>query len=263
MSNNLDFITKLALEAGDLLRSYFSLQGIGVTVKADHTALTKADMAADALIRQRISERYPEDGILTEEGDTRYPSGHPTVWVVDPLDGTTNFSLGLHHWGVSIARLEEGTPTLAALYFPLLDELYTAEEGSGATLNGQPLRITTEAEGRPFTFFACCSRTIRRYHVALPYKTRILGSAAYNLVTVARGSAALAFETTPKVWDFAASWLIMREAGGVVAAHTGEALFPLIPGEDYGVQSAPVLAAPSNDAWRRGQQHIQPKLSGG
>jgi len=259
----MDFITKLAMEAGDLLRSYFNPRGIRVTVKADHTALTEADMAADTLIRQRIREHYPEDGVLTEEGDTHYPSGHAAVWVVDPLDGTTNFSLGLHHWGVSIARLEEGTPTLAALYFPMLEELYTAAAGAGAALNGQPLTIAHSQQEQPFTFFACCSRTLRRYHVTVPYKTRTLGSAAYNLVTVARGSAALAFEVTPKVWDFAASWLIMREAGGVIAPHAGGSLFPLTPGEDYGAQSVPVLAAPSREAWRIGQKQIQPKSSGG
>jgi myo-inositol-1(or 4)-monophosphatase len=243
MSDILNFASELVQDVGHLLLEYYQPFGIDSKLKADRTAITEADLAADRLIREKIHKQYPQDGILTEEGDTVYPENKSVVWVVDPLDGTTNFSLGLHYWGVSIARLLHGEPDTAALYFPSLGELFTAQRGLGAYLNGDRLATKTPNENQPFTFFSCCSRTFRRYEVGIKYKTRILGSAAYGLASVARGSAVLAFEVTPKIWDFSASWLITIEAGGLIRTLNGEAIFPLIPGIDYGDRSYPILAA--------------------
>lgn len=259
MNNTRAFLTALADEVGALLQSRFKPGGTATATKSDNTALTEADLAADRLIQQRIREQYPDDYILSEEGDTRYPQTPEPVWVIDPLDGTTNFAIGLHHWGVSIARLENGVPSAAALNFPLLGELYTAVQGEGAWLNGEPLYVEKGAGENPFSVFACCSRTFRNYHVRVKYKSRILGSAAYNLVSVARGSAALAFEVRPKVWDLAAAWLIVRQAGGVIAPLDGSEIFPLQAGTDYGQISFPTLAAPTQEQWEAGRKHITPR----
>ena len=205
----LTFATQLAQKTGALLAEYYRPAGIDVSIKSDRTVVTAADLAADQLLRDAISQAYPEDGILSEEAGTIYPEGKSAVWILDPLDGTTNFSLGLHHWGVSIARLVDGFPDVGVLYFPLLDELITASKGGGAYLNGSQLRVKLPTPDQPTSFFSCCSRGNRFYNIDIRYKTRILGSAAYGLVTVARGSAILAFEVTPKVWDFSASWLIL------------------------------------------------------
>lgn len=243
MKDVLEFASGLALSTGKLLMEYYQPTGIKTRLKGDRTALTEADLAADRLIHERIQEFYPKDGILTEEADTVFPKGKRAVWVADPLDGTTNFSLGLHYWGVSLARLVEGEPDTAALYFPALGELFTAQRGQGAYLNGEPLHTKTPDAEQPFAFFSCCSRTHRRYDVGIRYKTRILGSAAYGLTTVARGSAVLALEVTPKIWDFAASWLVTREAGGLIQALGGQEIFPLGAGIDYGLRPYPILAA--------------------
>ena len=257
--DTLTFATQLAQQTGELLLTYYRRSGIGTTMKADRTVVTEADLAADHLIRQAIRENYPDDGLLSEEEGTIYPAGKRAVWIVDPLDGTTNFSLGMHYWGVSIARLVNGEPDTAALYFPLLDELFTAQRGGGAFLNGS--RLEVKPPDQMNTFFSCCSRTLENYDVGLRCKTRILGSAAYGLGTVARGSAVLAFEVTPKVWDFCGSWLVTCEAGGVIQVLDGGTPFPLTPGTDYEGQGYPILTAATPEMWTKGQAKIIPKSS--
>ena len=219
--NTLEFAIQLAKKTGKLLTEYYQPTGIDVNIKSDRTVVTEADLAADKLLRESIAHNYPDDGILSEEAGTIYPPNKHAVWIIDPLDGTTNFSLGLHYWGVSIARLVDGSPDLGVLYFPLLDELFTASKGAGAFLNGSQLIVKPPTPDQPTSFFSCCSHGNQFYKLEIRYKTRILGSAAYGLATVARGSAILAFEVTPKVWDFSASWLITQEAGGIIAPLRG------------------------------------------
>jgi len=255
--HTIEFTTQLAKETGDLLLSYYRPAGIQSQLKSDRTVVTEADLAADRLLQNRISAAYPQDGILSEEAGTTYPAGHSAVWIIDPLDGTTNFSLGLHYWGVSIARFVNGHPDLGVLYFPLLDELFSATRGSGAYLNGNQLKVKPPSPDQPTSFFSCCSRAYRFYDVDIRYKTRILGSAAYGLATVARGSAILAFEVTPKVWDFSASWLITEEAGGLVTPLNGKNPFPLEPGVDYENKSYPLLTAATPKLLAEGKAKIR------
>ena len=221
--------------------------------------VTEADLAVDELLRTSINESFPNDKIISEEENTIFEGDTIYTWVIDPIDGTTNFSLGMHHWGVSIARLREGSPDLAVLNFPMLGELFSAVRWGDAFLNGIRLSVNPDAPLRTETFFSCCSRTQREYQTDIPYKTRIFGSAAYGLVNIARGSAVLAFEVTPKIWDFSGSWLITQEAGGVIAPLNGSSVFPLLPGEDYGTKSYPMLAAPSQEMWDEGKRNILPK----
>lgn len=273
MTEALTFATQLALQTGRLLLEEHSLSGTQASLKKDRTVVTEADLAADRLINLGIRERYPEDELLSEElqpeyeGDEKdanakehgaYRRERP-VWIIDPLDGTTNFSLGLHYWGVSIARLEEGLPEVAALYFPLLDELYTTARGQGAYLNGDRIHVRPPDKDHPTSFFSCCSRTHRRYDVRVRYKTRILGCAAYDLCCVARGAAVLCFQATPKIWDIAGAWLLVGEAGGVVETHDFSKPFPLMVLEDYNQQAYPTLAAANREVLTKGREWIQPK----
>jgi myo-inositol-1(or 4)-monophosphatase len=205
--------------------------------------VTEADRTADASIAQALRDAFPEDGIISEELQPVYAVEAESVWVIDPLDGTTNFALGLPHWGVSLARLTHGYPVVAAVYFPLLGELYTAQRGEGAFLNEQRLYPNPDVEKNVATFFACCSRTHRHYRVGVRYKARILGSAAYNFCAAARGMAALAFEAQPKIWDLAGAWLVVREAGGLIEPLDGLSPFPIVPGTDYRQQNYPTLAS--------------------
>ena len=263
MNSPLTFTTHLARQAGQLLLEYFQRTGLKTDLKADRSVVTEADLAADRLIAQAIQEQYPGEMILSEELRTSYSAGETTasqcVWIVDPLDGTTNFSLGLHFWGVLVARLVAGQPETAVLYFPLVDELYTAQRGQGAFLNGTRLHVQPPDPARPHSFFACCSRTFRRYNVSIPYKTRILGSAAYTLCCVARGVAVLGFESTAKIWDIAGPWLLVSEAGGVIETLDGSQPFPLQPDRPYDHQNFPTLAAATPEVAAQARQQIQPK----
>jgi myo-inositol-1(or 4)-monophosphatase len=229
----LTFAENLAQKTGLSLIHYFNLEGVDADLKDDRTVVTEADLAADTLIRREIQAAYPDDLILTEESNQITLNPERPLWIIDPLDGTTNFSLGLHTWGVSIARLISGYPQTAALYFPLLQELYSAQRGKGAYLNRQLVKINPQRKQNSTSFFACCSRTIRQYDVSLRYKTRILGAAAYDFCSVARGAAIAAFQATPKIWDIAAGWLVLEEAGGTVELYNGESPFPYLPHGTY------------------------------
>ena len=260
MDKSLKFATQLARISGELLTKYFRNRKILANIKPDHSIVTEADLAVDQLITQSIEGKYPQDNILSEELHTQLDgNGDSATWVVDPLDGTTNFSLGLPFWGVSIARIVDGMPEIAVLYFPLLEELYTARRGDGALMNGQPIQVKPPIPDHPAAFFSCCGRTHRRYHVTVPYKPRILGSAAYGFSAVARGITVLGFEATPKIWDIAGTWLLVSEAGGVIAPHHGDAPLPLKPGIDYTDKSFPTLAAATPDLLTKAREQIQPK----
>jgi len=230
-----------------MLTNYFKLEGIDSTLKEDRTLVTEADLAADSLIRKGIQSAFPDDLILTEETNQIPLEPDRPLWVIDPLDGTTNFSLGLHTWGVSIARLVSGFPDIAALYFPIYQELYSAKRGQGAYLNRQRLTIHGQSKPPQTSFFACCSRTFQQYEVRVRYKTRILGAAAYDFCCVARGAAIAGFQATPKIWDLAAGWLVLEEAGGIAELFTGGSPFPFLADKTYTSMIYPTLMSANPD----------------
>lgn len=260
MLSPLEFTSQLAREVGGFLRQNFDLHGTRTSLKPDHSVVTAADLAADRLITNSIREAYPDDAILSEEQRTQITRQAPATWVCDPLDGTTNFSLGLQFWGVSIARLVDGWPDTAAIYFPMLEEQYTAQRGQGAFFNGERLLAGPPAEAQPTSFFSCCSRTHRRYNVKVRYKTRILGAASYTLCAVARGVAILGFEATPKIWDIAAGWLILEEAGAVIATLDDSLPFPLLTSKEYARQDFPTLAAATAEVLEQARSQITPRI---
>ncbi len=261
MDSTLIFASNLAREAGYFLLDRFKPAGTSVNVKADRSVVTETDLATDRLIANSIHDHYPGDGIISEEIAFKSSSLSEVTWVIDPLDGTSNFSLGLPFWGVSIARLVNGWPETAALYFPFIQEFYTAQKGQGAFLNDEPIRAGYQ-EGHAYPFFACCSRTFRRYHVSVPFKPRILGSAAYDLCSLARGISILVFEAAPKIWDIAAAWLMVEEAGGIIEVMGDPEPFPLKANTDYSKLNLPTLAAATPALAAQGRQQIRPKEAG-
>jgi len=254
-----DFATRLAQKAGGFLRQNFNTRGIQAYVKTDRSAVTDIDLATDRLIAEEIKQNFPNEGFLSEEISPTYTSESPAAWVIDPLDGTTNYALGLPFWGVSIARLQDGYPDLAGIYFPPLDEMYVAQRNQGAFLNGERIQVKPPLKAQPFSFFSCCSRTHRLYTIHVPYKSRILGSAAYSLCSLGKGMAVLAFEATAKIWDIAGAWLVVTEAGGIIGTLDGSQPFPLIPGTDYSTKDFPILGAATASLAARARQQILPK----
>lgn len=253
----------IAERAGALLLHHFRDDGLVSEWKQDYSIVTVADVEADELIREELTSGFPSDAILSEElaptSAAAAVASSPRTWIVDPLDGTTNFSLGIQHWGVSIARCDATGPDVGVLYFPALGELYVASRRGGATMNGRPIHVRSPSATRPVGMLACCARTPRHHHVNLPMKVRVFGSAAYTLACVARGSAAVGMETRPKVWDLAAGWCLVEEAGGVVETLDGSRPFPLAPDVAYADRSYPVLAAASPALAAQAREHIEPR----
>ena len=184
-------------------------------VKADGSLITACDRWSDATLVAGLAELYPQEGVLSEEGRQLVPAT-PAYWVVDPLDGTTNFAAGIPYWAISLARFEGGVPVLAVLDVPPLRQRIVAIRGQGAWRNGR--RLQPPAFQRHQAGCASlCSRSIgvlqklpdRRF----PGKIRLLGVASLNLVSVAMGQTVAALEATPKIWDLAAAWLVLTELG--------------------------------------------------
>jgi len=262
METPLSFAIGLARQTGDLLLQYYHSENLVTNLKADGSAVTEADIAADRLIATSIQNYFPEDCLMSEEHHTTYSQNElepdRNVWIIDPLDGTTNFCLGFPIWGVILTRLTDGWPEIAVLYFPVLGELYSVQRGQGAFLNDAHLQVLPSNSKRPLSFFSCCSRTHQDYKVSIPYKTRILGSAGYSMCSVAKSIAIVAFEATPKIWDIAAGWLLVIEAGGVVETLSTSQPFPLQPGFDYSGKNFPTLAAANQEVIARAHRQIVP-----
>lgn len=259
MQQTLELASEIAVKTGELLLNYFSLDGFKAKLKPDNTMVTEADLAADSLIQSSIRLNFPNDLIISEESSQQLEIIDRPTWVIDPLDGTSNFSMGLHTWGVSIARIVEQKPETAALYFPLLNELYTAQSGSGAFLNGNKIMTKGLQKNKANGFFTCCTRTQKFFDVTIPYKTRILGSAAYDFCCVARGASMVGFQAAAKIWDIAAGWLLIQEAGGVVEVFQPPDPFPLIPATNYNNRSFATIMAANKFLANEARKHLIPK----
>jgi myo-inositol-1(or 4)-monophosphatase len=256
MDDILFFTISLAHQAGKLLVSHYRADK-NTRFKSDRSLVTDADLDADRLITQAIRETFPSDLLLSEELNPDLEvSPDRGLWVIDPLDGTTNFSLGLPFWGVSIAHLMSGMPDIAVLYFPLLEDLFVARLGQGATLNANPLVVQPPDPDKPWSFFSCCSRTYRDYDVSIKYKPRILGSAAYSICSVASGMALISFDATPKIWDIAAAWLVVQESGGAIETYDDSLPFPVVNQRDYSQIVFPTLAASTPELLKKARGKI-------
>jgi myo-inositol-1(or 4)-monophosphatase len=220
-------------------------------LKPDGTLVTACDLWSDQTIVQGLQALYPGEGILSEEGDCHLP-GSQAFWVVDPLDGTTNFAAGIPCWSISMARFEQGKPVLGILDLPPLGLRIVAKAGLGAWRNGVPLD-SPAARSHPGRCVSLCSRSItvlrKRPERAFPGKVRMFGVASLNLVSVAMGQTVAALEATPKIWDLAAAWLVLRELSCPVHwIQRDPAEIP--PGTDLTAIGFPVLAAESVDTLR-------------
>lgn len=249
------FVSELAKSTGIQILDRYWKKSLNASQKSDKSIVTEADRFADEHIVSTLREKFPDDCIISEENFTILEDNFCSTWVVDPLDGTANFHNGVPIWGVSIARFTNGYPNLGVLYFPNTDELYVAQSGKGLYLNGQLVNLEIKA---PRSFFACCSRTHRHYNVKVPYKTRILGSVTYNLVLISRGDAAINIEVAPKLWDVAAAWVVVQEAGAEIEIFAGETPFPLKAGIDYDKFQFSTLAAVTKTEMEKAHRWITP-----
>jgi myo-inositol-1(or 4)-monophosphatase len=221
-------MTAIAREAGHLLMTYFE-RHIGFEYKGDVDLVTEADRASEKLIVQRIREAFPSHDVVGEEG-TRKDTGSEFRWYVDPLDGTTNFAHGYPVFCVSLGVESSGAVIAGVLYDPTRDELFTAEKGKGATLNGRPIQVSktkTLSESLLATGFPSQKRhknpNIHFYHqlTLRSHGLRRAGSAALDLASVASGRYDGFWEFNLNPWDTSAGVLLVLEAGGAVTRFDG------------------------------------------
>ncbi len=225
-------MSAIAREAGALLLQHFD-RGLKIEYKGDADLVTAADRASEALIRERVGKQFPAHDILGEEQGLN-DRGNEYRWYVDPLDGTTNFAHGYPVFCVSLALEhrsgDSGTRIAAVVYDPTRDELFSAEKGKGAQLNGKPIHVSKIAhlkECLVSTGFPSHKRhqnpNIHFYHqiTLRTHGVRRAGSAALDLCDVACGRFDGFWEFNLNPWDTAAGVLIVEEAGGRVTRFDG------------------------------------------
>lgn len=207
-----------------------------VRVKGLRDIVTDADLAAEEAVVQTIRAHFPDHALLTEEGGES-DGGAPYVWVVDPLDGTTNYSRRFPTFSVSIGLLHQGQLTAGVVYDPLREHLFAVERGRGASLNGEPLRVSqVDLVGDAVVSLDWSrSQANRREIVARLGRiapacgtVRGMGSAALGLCYVAAGWTDAYFNVGMKPWDMAAGLLLIQEAGGRVTDIEGRPWQPWI-----------------------------------
>ncbi|MBN1612977.1 MAG: inositol monophosphatase [Deltaproteobacteria bacterium] len=224
------FILAIAREAGLILKQRLHDAHV-IDYKGEIDIVTEADRMSESLIISRIRDRYPRHTILSEESPMT--EGDPaTRWIIDPLDGTTNYAHGFPVFCVSIALERDGDICLGAVYNPMLDEMFAAERGKGAFLNGRKIWVSATATlrrgllatGFPYDIRQTNENNMNYFNsMALNAQAiRRAGSAALDMAYVAAGRFDGFWELKLRPWDTAAGWLLIREAGGTVTDLVGQ-----------------------------------------
>lgn len=218
------------------------------TAKGDGTPVTDADHEADAALSDAIRHAFPDHGIVSEEQETVVP-GTDWCWIIDPIDGTSNFTAGLPYWCTSVALALEGEVVLGIVDAPPLGRRTIAVRGRGTTEGGRTCTVRDavdwrDGRNRHIPVMLTTGTARRARGAGLRLNPRVMGATALDLATVAGGVAAASVALIPKVWDVAAGALLVTEAGGAVETLHGEPLLPLRPGVDAVDRSAATAAGP-------------------
>ncbi|MGQ8365176.1 inositol monophosphatase family protein [Glaciecola sp. 1036] len=227
----LNIAVRAARSAGSIIaRGFENLDDLQIQSKGSSDYVTKIDKEAEAAIIGKIQQSYPEHSFIGEEGGN-IDNNSDFTWVIDPLDGTTNFIRGIPHFAVSIALLYKGKLDQAVVFDPIRGELFTASKGAGAQLNGYRIRVskakdlteTVLATAFPFKDKSQFAEASSKFNAVYMQSgdVRRMGSAALDLAYVAAGRFDGYFEKGLKSWDMAAGELIVREAGGLSTDYAG------------------------------------------
>lgn len=226
-------VEEIARGAGAILMRHFRNLA-GVTHKGSIDLVTVADKESEEYVAREIARRFPDHALLGEEGGRQGNPNADYLWIVDPLDGTTNFAHGLRLFGVSIAIVREGRPLVGAVYAPALEEMYLATRGHGATRNGERLYTSSRARlieslvvtGFPYNRGALVQPLMQMLGAVLSETRGVLrlGAASLDFAWVASGHIDAFYEYGLKPWDMAAGVLLVEEAGGRVTNFEGDDL---------------------------------------
>jgi myo-inositol-1(or 4)-monophosphatase len=256
---------RAAREAGNIIvRQLDRMDRVQVTAKGVNDFVSDVDRKAEDAIVRVLSAAYPSHSILAEESGRVEGSDAEHVWIIDPLDGTTNFLHQIPHFSVSIALQSQGRLTAAVVYDPIRQELFTAHRGGGATLDGRKIRVrkATSLQGRligtgfPFRVPRYREPYLNMFRAvsARAGDLRRAGSAALDLAYVACGRLDGYWELGLAPWDIAAGALLVREAGGMISDFSGE--------EHYLRNGQVVAGSPRlfHDLLREIQPHCTPDM---
>lgn len=226
-SANLNVMIKTARRAGRaLLKDFREVEELQVSMKGPGDFVSRADRNAEELVRDALMEARPTYGFLGEEGTEIHGEDPTRRWIVDPLDGTTNFLHGMPHWAISIALEHKGKITAGVIYDPVKDEMFFAEKGEGAYLNDRRIRVSARsktiesvfATGLPFAGGKYLPAVLQDLGRLLPVcaGVRRWGAASLDMAYVAAGRYEGYWERGLHAWDIAAGIVIVQEAGGFV-----------------------------------------------
>jgi len=218
---------------------------ISASNKADGSLITSCDLWSDKTIVDGLASITPSEGVLSEEGGKLIPKTK-AYWVVDPLDGTTNFAAGIPYWSISVARFVNGRPQSSFLIIPTLKKKFVSIKGKGVWLNNQ--QIKPNQNNHESECVSLCSRSIKilqkKPTSVFPGKIRLLGVSSLNLTSVAMGQTFGAIESTPKIWDIAAAWLLLEELNCPIEWLKTNPLH-LVPGQNLSDVNFPLVACRS------------------
>ncbi len=240
MERTLQIAIEIAHQAGEMVRRAFPRTSLSViNFKGDVNPVTETDVAVERHIVASLCAAFPDHRILAEEGGgDAWQAPGPPIWLIDPLDGTNNFAHGFPHVGISLALVADGEPIVGVIYDPLRDETFAAVAGGGATLNGEPIRVSAVsrrvtprrrledaflATGFPYDRRTAPDNNVERLGRFLRRSlgVRRAGAATLDLAYVACGRLDGFWEIRLAPWDVAAGILLVREAGGRVTAFDG------------------------------------------
>ncbi|WP_170365528.1 inositol monophosphatase family protein [Ruegeria arenilitoris] len=226
-SANLNIMIKAARKAGrSLVKDFREVENLQVSMKGAGDFVSKADIAAENILKEELLGARPTYGWLAEEGGVIEGEDPTRRWIVDPLDGTTNFLHGLPHWAVSIALEHKGKIVAGVIYDPAKDEMFFAEKGEGAWMNDMRIRVSSRSRmiesifstGLPFGGRSDLPATLQNLARLMPAcaGVRRWGAAALDMAYVAAGRYEGFWERRLNAWDLAAGIIIVKEAGGFV-----------------------------------------------
>lgn len=234
-----------AMQAGKIqMHKYRSRHLEMETKSSEHDLVTEVDRDCEALLIERISQAYPHHSILAEESGMHHKPESEWEWVIDPLDGTNNYSQGLPIFCVSIGVRHHGVTQVGVVYAPKLDELFTAVRGEGAQMNGKTIRVSRKTQfgqcilGTGFPYdkgtVSSADNNLDNVMNLLPQLRglRRMGSAAYDLCCVASGMLDGYWELNLKAWDACAGELIVEEAGGIIRPFRSDRNISIVAGNE-------------------------------
>ena len=212
ISPNLNIMIKASQKASKaLIRDFGEIEKLQVSVKGPSNFVTNADIKAEKIIIEELMKAKKNYSIISEEDGSKINSDSENVWIIDPIDGTSNFLHGIPHFAISIALKSNNEIISGLIYDPIKDEMFYAEKNSGAFFNNQRIKVSKKKEIED-----CLFATGGKEKIISDFITRKTGSAALDMAYVAAGRYDGYFQNNLNLWDVAAGIIIIKEAGGIV-----------------------------------------------